>query len=362
MSYPKEQIAHPYCIEEALTRSYGSHPLAFFGLAPENLHFLAPDGEGLINYRLTGNVAVVLGDPICPPQAVERVIRSFLEFCTLHKWHIAFYQVYPHYLALYRSLKLRAFKMGEEAILNPQTFTLHGSALANVRTSSRRAEREGVSIQWYEGTPPTEMMHQLEQLSNAWLMRKTGKRTEETGFSVGRFDELATLAELADTIATLPTASAISQDPVPRFWTVVAVTNAGRACAFMTFTPIYGCISHEVVLIRDQVRDKAEIQDWGWTLDMIRRAPDAPPGVIELLLVQAIERFRLSGATIFSLGLVAWADTNQEMTRVQRQLASFVTDRLHLLETHHTLFKFKQKFNPSWQSRYVVTHATLALP
>jgi phosphatidylglycerol lysyltransferase len=94
----------------------------------------------------------------------------------------------------------------------------------------------------------------------------------------------------------------------------------------------------------------------------MRRAPDAPPGVIELLLVRAIERFRLCGAQIVSLGMVAMADTRQEMAPSQRQLATFVTDRLHLLESRHTLFNFKQKFHPCWESRYIVINSTLALP
>ncbi len=203
----EEQFASASNTEEKLTRSYGGHTLAFFGLAPENLHFVVTDGEGLVNYRLTRNVAVVLGDPVCAPQAFERVTGSFLEFCARHKWHVAFYQVYPQHLDTYRAFKMHAFKMGEEAILNPQSFSLHGSALANARTSSRRAEREGVTIRWYEGVPPPEVMNQLEHVSHAWLEHKGGKRVKETDFSVGRFEELTTIAERADTIASHSTLS-----------------------------------------------------------------------------------------------------------------------------------------------------------
>jgi lysylphosphatidylglycerol synthetase-like protein (DUF2156 family) len=136
--------------EAELLRLYGGHTLSFFGLAPKQRHFLAPGGIGSVNYQLTRKVAVVLGDPVCPPEACEQTTRSFLDFCALRRWHVAFYQASPERLAAYRSLRLRTFKMGEEAILHPQTFTLQGSALANVRTSCRRAEREGVRIQWYE--------------------------------------------------------------------------------------------------------------------------------------------------------------------------------------------------------------------
>ena len=352
----EEQFSQARHLEEEITCSYGSHPLAFFGLAPENEHFLAPDGEGLVNYRVTGNVAVVLGDPVCAPHAEERVIRSFLTFCKRQKWHVAFYQVYPQYLDIYRSLNFRAFKMGEEALINPQTFTLSGSALANVRTSSRRAEREGVTIRWYEGVLPADVMQQLDQLSRAWLKHKSGEKAAETAFSVGRFDEVNMSAERAERIAAYAAPSTITQGTVPRFLTAIAMTSAGTACAFMTFTPIYGGGTNETT------SDQSTTQEWGWTLDIMRRTSITPPGVMELLLTRAIERFRDSGATVLSLGLVAWSDTRQEMSPIQRKLASFVTDHLHLLETHNTLFRFKQKFNPSWESRYLVTRTNLALP
>ena len=43
--YSMEQLAQAYRTEAELTRSYGNHALAFFGLAPENLHFMTPDGS-----------------------------------------------------------------------------------------------------------------------------------------------------------------------------------------------------------------------------------------------------------------------------------------------------------------------------
>ena len=250
------------------------------------------------------------------------------------------------------------FKIGEEAIINPQTFTLHGPAIANVRTSCRHAEREGITIQWYEGVPPTKVMHQLEQISSAWLERKAGKHASEMGFSTGRLDELIDSAERADTMASIPTPSNVSHKAPPRLVTEVATTSSGKACAFVTFIPLYGFLTCEATATGNQSR----VQGWGWTLDLMRRLPDAPPGVIELLLVRAIERFRSCEAQIVSLGLAPIADTRQEMTPGQQHLASFVTDRLHLLESRHTLFNFKQKFHPCWESRYVVTSATLALP
>src|SRR5690348_3491174 len=98
-TYQKEQCAQVSHEEAELTRDYGNHSLAFLGLAPENLHHLAADGEGLVNYRQTSKAAVVLGDPVCSPQAFERVTRSFVKVCALQKRRVVFYQAYAERLA-----------------------------------------------------------------------------------------------------------------------------------------------------------------------------------------------------------------------------------------------------------------------
>src|SRR6266481_4886517 len=217
MFYPKEQIAQAYDTKAELIRYYGSHTLAFFGLAQQNLHFLAPGEEGLVNYRLESNVAVVLGDPVCAPEAFERVTRSFLDFCTLRNWRVAFYQ----------------------------TYTLNGSAIANVRISARRAERDEVVIHWYEGVLPVEVMNQLEHISNAWLEHKTGQQTSEMGFSMGRLEELPTTAERAEMLASISAPSDTSHRVAPRVVTAVATTSSSKPCAFVTFIPVYGSLTHD---------------------------------------------------------------------------------------------------------------------
>jgi phosphatidylglycerol lysyltransferase len=140
--------------------------------------------------------------------------------------------------------------------------------------------------------------------------------------------------------------------------TEVALTASGKPCAFVTFLPVYGSPFANATALENPT----EAQGWGWALDLMRRTPDAPPGIIELLLVRAIERFRSCGAQIVSLGMAAMADTHQEMIPGQQRLANFVIDRLHLLQNRHTLFNFKQKFHPRWESRYIATNTTLGLP
>jgi lysylphosphatidylglycerol synthetase-like protein (DUF2156 family) len=352
MRYQGERLARSRRKVVELVYRYGGQTLSFFTLAPDMLHYLDRNGEGVISYRLAGNVAVVLGDPACVPEAFERLTRDFLTFCAHQDWLVAIFQAHPDALPLYHKLEMRTLKIGEEAIIFPQTFTLAGSAMANVRTSCRRAEREGVALTWYEGLPPDEVMQQLQQTSSQWLERKGGKYATEMGFSMGRFDGLADACLYAEEVAS---SISLQRDEaatkVPRLVTGIATRASGQVCAFVTFTPIYGSQQSHPEHVR-----------WGWALDLMRRTPDAPPGIMELLLVRAIERFREKGAHVVSLGTVAMADTRQEMTTNQKQLAHFAFEHLRFLETHRSLLRFKHKFQPCWQSRYLAVSATLALP
>src|SRR5437764_9060761 len=188
--------------------------------------------------------------------------------------------------------------------------------MGKVRIRSRRAERDGVTLHWYQSVPPREVMQQLEQVSSTWLEYKAGEHAEEAGFSTGRLDELMKSAERADAIAHLTVHSHSSHKAIPRFVTGVATTNAGTACAFVTFTPIYGGVTPETTTPGNQ----SSGQGWGWSLDLMRRVPDAPPGVMELILVRALERFQWCGAHVGSFGLVAWAASSPETTPIAREL------------------------------------------
>src|SRR5258708_12636362 len=81
---PSERHAHVPSREAELMRAYGSNSLAFFGQALENSHFLAPDGAGLVHYRLVNKVTVVLGDPVCALETGEQVTQTFLHLCPRH--------------------------------------------------------------------------------------------------------------------------------------------------------------------------------------------------------------------------------------------------------------------------------------
>lgn len=190
--------------------------------------------------------------------------------------------------------------------------------MANVRSSVKRAEKDGIRAVFYAGhVSEPERLAQMEQISRHWL---AGRGGSEMGFSMGRFDPQGN----------------------DHLYFALAVDPANKVHAFVSFVPIYG-------------RN-------GWALDLMRRCEQCAPGTMELLLSRSIEHLKNKGAQIISLGLAPLGNANQEDETFLGTSIDFLTGRFGNPTKNLLLFKFKKKFQPTWESRYLVYSDTLSLP
>jgi phosphatidylglycerol lysyltransferase len=302
----------------ALTRRYGANSISYFALEPGKLYFFTASGKSVISYVLEGNVAVVAGDPIGPEEEMLPAIQQFTTFCQEQDWTVVFWQVRDAQVDLYRAANLHVLKIGEDAIVTTRTFTLAGKAMANVRSSAKRAEKEGIRVVFWHGlVRDIDQLSQMEQISRSWLARKGGS---EMGFSMGRFDPYCDDQQVY----------------------ALAVDTTNRVHAFVTFVPVYG-------------RN-------GWGLDLMRRADQAAPGTMERLLASSIEHLGMEGADIVSLGLAPLSDVNCANHTFLGNSIDFLTQRFGNPGKNRSLFNFKKKFQPRWESRYLIYSGTLTLP
>jgi len=301
-----------------LVRFYGKNSISYFALDSDKSYFFSQSGKAVISYVLEGSTAVVAGDPIGPESEMESTLKQFIAFCNEQDWTIVFWQVRSELVDLYRSASLHLLKIGEDAVVGAQNFTLKGGAMANVRSSAKRAEKDGLRVVFYSGpvNDPCQLL-QMEQISRSWLAAKGGS---EMGFSMGHFDPQSDTEQI----------------------TAVAIDAAEKVHAFVTFVPIYG--RH------------------GWGLDLMRRAQQPAPGTMELLLARSLEYMKSLGAERVSLGLAPLSNTNAEDETFLGSSIDFLTGRFGNPAKNRSLFNFKKKFQPTWESRYLVYSDTLSLP
>jgi hypothetical protein len=293
----------------------GRTALAHFHLLDDKLWFFSADDRAFIGYKLVGTTAVALGEPIGPRDSCVSAAVDFVEYCDGNGWVPAFHQVTEEGRAILIDAGLRSLKIGEEAIVDVQTFDLNARQHKNLRSALRRVERAGLHVIEFDSPLADATIEQLRDVSDAWL--ESGHHRERT-FTLGRFD---------------PT--------YLRETSVVAMADGdGDIAAFANILPTY------------QAPDG--------NFDLMRRRPDAPNGTMDALFVGLINRFRAEGKRGMNLGLAPLANITGD-TLPDRALR-FLYERGNRAFNFDGLRHFKAKWEPCWEARYLAYRSDGELP
>jgi phosphatidylglycerol lysyltransferase len=293
-----------------ILRRHGRTALDYFAIWRDKSIFLTRAHDAFIAYRVSGNFAVVLGDPIGPEDHIAGTIAEFESFCMQSDWEPVFHQATPHYWPLYRSLGFRRLKLGDEAIVDLTLFTLEGRPQKELRHAVRRLERDGYTLEYVEPPVSDEVIAQMRQISDDWLEHR-GHR--ERRFTLGRFEDRY----------------------VRESKLLVTLDTSGRPVAFMNIVPSYR--SGEA------------------TIDMMRKRSDAPNGVIDFMFVRLFTDSKEEGFTRFSLGLAPMSGfQSDEVAGVEEKIVHYFFSRMNFWFNYQGLRRFKAKFATVWEPRYLV--------
>lgn len=301
---------------EALLERWATTSLAYFHLLDDKYWFLASDGDSFIGYKVVGNVAVALGGPIGEPSSCKLVIEEYLDYCGRSGWTIAFHQVTPGDTETLAARGLKKLKIGEEAVIPVQSWSLDGENYKGLRSALRRVDRAGLEIVELPNPLPTPVFEQLRETSDEWLA--DGDHRERT-FTLGRFD-----ANYLNATVVL----------------ALRERETDRIVAFANIVPSY--------------------RSTAGNFDLMRRRPEAPNGAMDALFVALIQRFRAAGMVGMNLGMVPFvhADGQSLPDRAIRLLY----ERGERAFNSSGLFQFKNKWQPEWDSRYLVYKRDTDLP
>jgi phosphatidylglycerol lysyltransferase len=308
---------------EKLIAAYGNDPMDSFATLPDKRYFFAEGQKGVVAYALWRNFAVALADPICAKEVRREMIHSFCRFARRQDWTPVFYCAHLANRALYEAEGLATFKIGEDARLKTEGFTLQGGKFQNLRTAGNRARKERMSFLWYqpEGDPDEHLEEQLSRISEAWLAAKHGG---EMTFDLGAFD-------LADIRAS----------------GAAVVRNAeGVVQAFATWRSYH--------------------QGRGRVLDLMRGSVEARNGgLMDFLILESIHHFQQQGIEEISLGNAPLANVRLEGDGVlnrQEKATRFLFEHFDRYYGYKSLFSFKRKYHPDWQGRYLAYLPGTPLP
>ncbi|BAQ79195.1 bifunctional lysylphosphatidylglycerol flippase/synthetase MprF [Pseudomonas sp. St29] len=291
-----------------------SQPDGGLALTGDKALLFHPNDDAFLMYARRGRSLVALYDPVGPTQQRAEMIWQFRDLCDVHHARPVFYQVRAENLPYYMDIGLTAIKLGEEARVDLKRFDLEakGKEMKDLRYTWNRGTRDGLSLEIHE--PGQAPMDELKVISDAWL---TGKNVREKGFSLGRFS-----------------------DDYLKHFRIAIIRFEGRPVAFANLLETY---SHDLA-----------------SLDLMRAHPDAPKLTMEFMMVGLIQHYKNHGYARFSLGMVPLSGLQPRRgAPLTQRLGSMVFRRGEQLYNFQGLRRFKDKFQPDWEPRYMAVPAGL---
>ena len=282
-------------------------------LGDKNLLFNA-QRTAFIMYQVSGHSWVAMGDPVGSAEGCEALAWEFLENCDVMAVSPVFYQVKPQNLPLYIDLGLNLSKLGEEARVALDSFSLEGAARADLRQAHRRAVRDGAQFEVVPRADIAAILPQLRVVSDTWL---AAKNAAEKRFSLGYFAE--------DYLKNFDCGV------VRRGGSVVAFANLWRG-------------AHSEL-----------------SVDLMRYSDGAPKGVIDYLLTECMLWGRTQGFQWFNLGMAPLSGLEEHaLAPTWHKLGRLVQRYGEVFYHFEGLRRYKEKFLPVWRPRYLAAPDGLA--
>jgi phosphatidylglycerol lysyltransferase len=273
--------------------------------------------DAFLMYQIAGRSWIALGDPVGPRARAEELVWRFRELSDLHGGQIAFYQASGERLPLYVDLGLAALKIGEEARVNLSDFTLEGAPRADLRQAHRRAQRDGATFEVVEPEQALALMPTLQRISDSWLASKS---TSEKRFSVGAFSP--------GYLCNFP----------------VALVRAGNEPA--AFANLWLSGSREEL-----------------SVDLMRFGPDAPRGAMDYLFIELMLWGQAQGYRWFNLGMAPLSGLERHpLAPAWHRVGNFVFRHGEHFYNFEGLRRYKMKFDPEWDPKYLVARGGISLP
>jgi phosphatidylglycerol lysyltransferase len=309
----------PQARERALqiVETHGRSSLDFFKTWRDKSYFLTESENCFVSYRVGANLAVALGDPVGPENEIETAVREFKDFCARNDWGTAFYQTLPVFLKVYGKLGFKRLKIGDDAVVELDKFSLDGRPMKELRHSVRKMEKEGVQTRTWDPPVPNGVLQQAKAVSDDWL-GIAGRR--ERRFSLGLFDW-----------------GYVKSTPL-----VAAVDAEGQMLAFVNVIPSYR---------------KGEA-----TIDLMRHGKSSPSGIMDFLFVHLFQYFKERGFAAFNMGMAPLSgfQDGEKATIEERAIHSFMR-RMDFLFSFRGIRAYKGKFATTWEPRYVIYQDPFAL-
>lgn len=304
-------------VKDFLSKTNSGNSLTHLTYLGDKKVYWALDGTAMIPYTKFNDKIIVLSDPVVPREKLSDCIQEFQKYLDTYGYKASFLQVAEENLSIYHDNGYYFFKLGEEAVVNLETFNLIGSKKSSFRNLLRRFEKDGYSFSVMEPPHTKELIEKIKNISDEWL----GGRKEKS-FSMGWFNE-----------------AYLEKGPIA----ILKDNNKDEIIAFVSLMYCY--------------------DDKSMAIDLMRFRKKVPNSTMEFLLLSIIlycqekgyKRFNLGEAPLSNVGLTPGSHLLEKVARL-------VYNYGQVFYSFSGLRRFKQKFSPEWEAKYLAYSNFLSLP
>ncbi len=290
---------------------------ANLALLPDKNYLVNDKKSAFIMYAVEGRSWVAMGDPVGGSDEMAELAWDFRTLADRYGGWPVFYEVDQQNLPIYLDMGLALFKLGEEARVPLDGFSLEGSSRKGLRRTYRQLERQGCRFEIVMPADIDPLLSDLRLISDDWL---EFKKTREKGFSLGMFDPAY--------IRRFP-AAIIRHNGVP-----IAFANL-----------LTGAEKEEV------------------SVDLMRYRHDAPHGVMEFLFIELMLWGNRNGYQWFNLGMAPFTGLDDHaLAPFWNRVGIMVARYGENFYNFQGLRQYKEKFGPVWTPRYLASPGGLPLP
>ncbi len=288
----------------------GRDALDYYKLLDDKSYVFSASGKSFVAFRTALSVAVGLGDVRGPEDELLEFLKAYMSWCHSNAWTVAFLQTGEGQLELYKEATLSALKVGEDAVVDLDKFAASTVKKKDFKNRVKKMEKDGFSFQLSKAPQTDKFIDELEAVSNEWLSLP-GRR--ERSFSLGVFDR-----------------QTLKEDNI-----FFVRDKDGAMVAFV-----------------NQVRSYAEKEA---SIDLMRHRHEVPNGTMDYLFVKLLLEFHNEGFKKFNLGLAALSGVGDNPeSNLYEKACKQIYEHMNRFFSYKGLRNYKNKFEPDWQSRYLV--------
>ena len=295
-------------VRAILAQAEAAEPSSNLALLGDKRFLFSASGESFLMFGVRGRTWLAIGPPVGRRDERMELMWRFRELADSHAARPGFYGLGADDLPEAVELGFSIQKVGESAAVPLDTFSIEGRKRGNLRRAWRKAAEEGATFQIVQGDELGSLLPELQAISDEWLANHAGG---EKGFTMGAF--------LPRYVAEFPMA---------------VVREHGRPVAFAT-------------LWTTAARS-------AFSMDLMRYANSAPKNIMDYLFVELIAWGRAQGYQAFEFGMAPLSGLeDRPLAPIMSRVGNLLFERGEEIYNFQGVRRFKGKYDPLWQPRYI---------